>query len=306
MLRSGNFRRRFFDPAARAAGLEDLSPHDLRHTAASLLVASGANVKAVQRMLGHASAAMTLDVYSGLFDDDLGALAERMDAAHDALKSPRTLGTVGHGAQLSRAQARQQVPDLRLCRRRGWGSNPQPRDYETPQSSFFPSMISHNQRSELRVYRWRRLAKWAEIGPLVGAVWARMEGSAVPVPRSGMRVLSRQRTSGLASSARPRGLGARPELKPVIEPRRRAASVQMRGLRLTRAGGGGALPPPVARPGQQEASGSWLRCKPSRRQRRQPLVVLLLVDLAAGEPVREHLLRRRPRRMGGPSGGTVH
>ena len=74
----------FFDPAAKTAGLEDLSSHDLRHTAASLLVASGANVKAVQRMLGHASAAMTLDVYSGLFDDDLGALAERMDAAHQA------------------------------------------------------------------------------------------------------------------------------------------------------------------------------------------------------------------------------
>ncbi len=84
VLRSGNFRRRFFDPAATAAGLEDLAPHDLRHTAASLLVASGANVKAVQRMLGHASAAMTLDVYSGLFDDDLGALGERMDAAHQA------------------------------------------------------------------------------------------------------------------------------------------------------------------------------------------------------------------------------
>jgi hypothetical protein len=33
-------------------------------------------------MLGHASAAMTLDVYSGLFDDDLDAVAERLDAAH--------------------------------------------------------------------------------------------------------------------------------------------------------------------------------------------------------------------------------
>ena len=32
-------------------------------------------------MLGHKSAAMTLDVYSGLFDDDLDALADRMDAA---------------------------------------------------------------------------------------------------------------------------------------------------------------------------------------------------------------------------------
>jgi integrase len=94
VLRSGNFRRRIFSPAATAAGLEDLSPHDLRHTAASLLVSSGANVKAVQRMLGHASAAMTLDVYSGLFDDDLGALADRMDAAHDAHKSSRTVGVV--------------------------------------------------------------------------------------------------------------------------------------------------------------------------------------------------------------------
>jgi hypothetical protein len=32
-------------------------------------------------MLGHASAAMTLDVYSGLFDDDLTAFADQMDAA---------------------------------------------------------------------------------------------------------------------------------------------------------------------------------------------------------------------------------
>jgi integrase len=45
-------------------------------------VSSGANVKAVQRLLGHASAAMTLDVYSSLFDDDdLDAVADRLDAA---------------------------------------------------------------------------------------------------------------------------------------------------------------------------------------------------------------------------------
>jgi integrase len=61
VLRSGNFRRRSFDPAATSVGLPDLTPHDLRHTAASLLVACGAHVKAVQRMLGHASAAMSLD-----------------------------------------------------------------------------------------------------------------------------------------------------------------------------------------------------------------------------------------------------
>ncbi|MFC5930217.1 site-specific integrase [Cryobacterium melibiosiphilum] len=61
-----------------------VTPHDLRHTAASLAVSAGANVKAVQRMLGHASAAMTLDVYADLFDDDLDAVAERMDQAISA------------------------------------------------------------------------------------------------------------------------------------------------------------------------------------------------------------------------------
>jgi len=57
-------------------------------------------------MLGHSSAAMTLDVYSGLFDDDLGALAERMDAAHDALKTPRTVGIVGTGDPIAKITAR--------------------------------------------------------------------------------------------------------------------------------------------------------------------------------------------------------
>jgi hypothetical protein len=46
-----------------------------------VVVSAGANVKAVQRMLGYASAAMTLDVYAGLFDDDLDGLADRMDEA---------------------------------------------------------------------------------------------------------------------------------------------------------------------------------------------------------------------------------
>jgi integrase len=59
----------------------DITPHDLRHAAASLTIASGANVKAVQRMLGHASAAMTLDVYAGVFGDDLDAVADHLDRA---------------------------------------------------------------------------------------------------------------------------------------------------------------------------------------------------------------------------------
>ena len=80
-LRNLNWRRDVFDAAATSVGLDGLTPHELRHTAASLAVSAGANVKAIQRMLGHASAAMTLDRYAGLFDDDLDGVAERLDTA---------------------------------------------------------------------------------------------------------------------------------------------------------------------------------------------------------------------------------
>ena len=56
-----------------------LARHELRHTPASLAVSSGAHVKAVQRSLGHAPAAVTLDVYSDLFDDDLDSVAQALD-----------------------------------------------------------------------------------------------------------------------------------------------------------------------------------------------------------------------------------
>lgn len=85
-VRLPNSKDGWFASAVRRAQKIDatfprVTPHDLRHSAASLAVSAGANVKAVQRMLGHASAAMTLDVYSDLFDDDLDAVADRLDRA---------------------------------------------------------------------------------------------------------------------------------------------------------------------------------------------------------------------------------
>ncbi|MCB0931641.1 MAG: tyrosine-type recombinase/integrase [Mycobacterium sp.] len=65
-----------------------ITAHDLRHTAASLAVQSGANVKVIQRMLGHKSAAMTLDVYADLFDDDLTAAADKLDQSVGKLWAP--------------------------------------------------------------------------------------------------------------------------------------------------------------------------------------------------------------------------
>jgi integrase len=88
-LRNRNWRRRNFERAVielttAHPELIIFSPHDLRHTAASLAISAGANVKAVQRMLGHKSAAMTLDVYSDLFDDDLDAVGVALNEASAA------------------------------------------------------------------------------------------------------------------------------------------------------------------------------------------------------------------------------
>ena len=80
-LRNHTFRNGWLDPAATQVGLPGLTPHELRHTAASLAVSAGANVKAVQRMLGHASAAVTLDRYADLFEDDLDAVAAALNDA---------------------------------------------------------------------------------------------------------------------------------------------------------------------------------------------------------------------------------
>jgi integrase len=86
VLRNSNWRARVFAPAVTECQEADesfptISPHDLRHTAASLAISAGANVKAVQRMLGHAKASMTLDVYADLFDTDLDAVAVELDSA---------------------------------------------------------------------------------------------------------------------------------------------------------------------------------------------------------------------------------
>jgi integrase len=51
----------WFTRAVAAAKVQRVTPHDLRHTCASLAVAAGVNVLALQRMLGHTSAKMTLD-----------------------------------------------------------------------------------------------------------------------------------------------------------------------------------------------------------------------------------------------------
>jgi Phage integrase family len=67
---------------------------DLRHTCASLAISAGANVKVVQRLLGHKTAVLTLDRYGHLFPDDLDAVATAFDAvAQSAADQLRTWPT---------------------------------------------------------------------------------------------------------------------------------------------------------------------------------------------------------------------
>jgi integrase len=71
---------------------EGLRFYDLRHTCASLLIAQGASVKAVQAQLGHATASITLDTYGHLFPSEMEALANRLELVRDAVlaNQPRT------------------------------------------------------------------------------------------------------------------------------------------------------------------------------------------------------------------------
>jgi integrase len=80
-VRRTNWRRRVWEPAVRAAGLEGLRPHDLRHFAASIAVAAGAHPRALQARLGHSSARVTMDVYASVLpglDEELASRLERI------------------------------------------------------------------------------------------------------------------------------------------------------------------------------------------------------------------------------------
>jgi integrase len=74
-----NFRNLYFRPALKRAGLTDVWIHGLRHVAASLAIAGGADVKNVQNMLGHKDATMTLNTYAERWDEGLDDVARRMD-----------------------------------------------------------------------------------------------------------------------------------------------------------------------------------------------------------------------------------
>lgn len=88
-----------FRPARKRLGLKASGLHALRHTYASLLIAAGESVKVVSERLGHANAAMTLNVYSHLFPDSEDRTRKAIDGAFSEggdgtrADSGRTAGT---------------------------------------------------------------------------------------------------------------------------------------------------------------------------------------------------------------------
>jgi integrase len=79
-LQPTQFRARQFAPAVKAAGLDGLRIHDLRHTAVSFWIAQGADPKRIAARAGHASTSFTYDRYGNLFPDSEDDLMDRLDA----------------------------------------------------------------------------------------------------------------------------------------------------------------------------------------------------------------------------------
>jgi len=74
-----------FKRIAASIGRPDARPHDLRHTAATVAIASGADIKSVQDMLGHATASFTLNVYAHTSEQMMKDTASRVQGYYDSI-----------------------------------------------------------------------------------------------------------------------------------------------------------------------------------------------------------------------------
>ena len=80
---------KYFKKIAASIGRPDARPHDLRHTAATVAIASGADIKSVQDLLGHATASFTLNVYAHSSDQMKKDTAARMQSYYDNLTAKK-------------------------------------------------------------------------------------------------------------------------------------------------------------------------------------------------------------------------
>jgi integrase len=82
-LRNGNFHARVWKPVVATTNVpSDVTPHELRHTCATLLIAQGADPKAIQSQMRHSTISVTFDVYGHLFPGHLNTVLDRLDDDH--------------------------------------------------------------------------------------------------------------------------------------------------------------------------------------------------------------------------------
>ena len=81
--------RRHFKPLLKSAGLPDCRMYDLRHTAATLLLAAGEDLKVVSDRLGHASIVLTADTYAHVSLETQQRTVGRLDAMWTAEEARR-------------------------------------------------------------------------------------------------------------------------------------------------------------------------------------------------------------------------
>ena len=94
-LRASLFRRRIFTPAVEAAGLDDLTPHGLRHAAVAFWIAGGASPTEVAARAGHTSVVTVLDRYGHLLPKDDDKVTDALEAmARAAAEPPQQLAQV--------------------------------------------------------------------------------------------------------------------------------------------------------------------------------------------------------------------
>ena len=78
--------------ATRELGLDGVTPHDLRRTFGSLARAAGADLRWIQRAMGHESITTTARIYAHLYDDELDIVASALDRLSQAATAPRGEG----------------------------------------------------------------------------------------------------------------------------------------------------------------------------------------------------------------------
>jgi len=94
-LRKSNLLRRSFFPLLEKAKVPRIRFHDLRHTAATLLLSQGVHPKVVQERLGHSQISLTLDTYSHVLPSMQKEATAKLDALFASLDAKGQEQVVG-------------------------------------------------------------------------------------------------------------------------------------------------------------------------------------------------------------------